>query len=319
MKNYFESILSNAILKCEGKYTYDDECRQGFSRIYPFTTENISGYIERFDLDNKSLLTVGSSGDQVINASLFNCTDQTVIDICPYTKFYFYLKKACILSFSLNEFMDFFCYNDYPKFCHDNKDIFSKEKFDSIKDTLRLLDYESYLFWDEVFNLYKPEKVRRELFSSDEDRSFVLQGMNLYMRDEDSFNLSKIKIRSVNPKFICDDIMNVKLNRSYDNIWLSNLGLYFGIDKLKELVDRLDPFVFEKMLLCYLYKTEEKTKYKKDWSEIYDLKRLRSTLGDYATSLETFCGVRGILFEDEKYDRDSVLIYDKNSKVLVKR
>ena len=69
--------------------------------------------------------------------------------------------------------------------------------------------------------------------------------------------------------------MNVKLNRSYDNIWLSNLGLYFGIDKLKELVDRLDPFVSEKMLLCYLYKTEKDTKYKKDWSEIYNIKKLR--------------------------------------------
>ena len=78
MNNYFESVLTNAILRCEGKYTYDDECRQGFSRIYPFTTENISGYIDKFDLGNKSLLTVVSSVDQVINASLFNCTDQTV-------------------------------------------------------------------------------------------------------------------------------------------------------------------------------------------------------------------------------------------------
>ena len=311
MNNYFESILSNAILKCEGIYTKDDEYRQGFSRLYPFTTENISGYIKDFDLRDKTLLTVGSSGDQVINASLFDCVDQTVVDICPYTKFYFYLKKACILSFSLNEFMNFFCYNDYPQFCRDNKDVFSKEKFEEVKDLLRVLDYESFLFWDELFSLYEPEKVRKELFSSDEDRSFVLQGMNLYMRDEDSFNLSKIKIRSVNPKFICDDIMNVKLNRNYDNIWLSNLGLYLGIDKLKVLVDRLDPCLSEKMLLCYLYKTEEKTKYKKDWSEIYDLKRLKATLGEYVSSFNTFCGVRGILFEDERYDRDSILIYEK--------
>lgn len=311
MNNYFENSLASALFKCEGIYTKDDDVRQGFSRLYPFTTENISGYIDKFDLNGKSLLTVGSSGDQVINASLFNCVDQTVVDICPYTKFYFYLKKACILSFSLKEFMDFFCYNDYPKFCHDNKDVFSKEKFEEVKDLLRVLDYESYLFWDEVFSLYKPEKVRRELFSSDEDRSFVLQGMNLYMKDEEAFSKAKVKIRGINPKFICEDIFKVNLNRTYDNVFLSNIGLYCGIDRLKELVGRLEPYVDDKMLLCYLYKTEENTKYKKDWSEIYDLKKLKSSLVEYITSFDTFCGVRGILFEDEKYDRDSVLIYEK--------
>ena len=42
-----------------------------FKLIYKFTTENISGYIKEFDFKNKSLLTVGSSGDQVINAYRF--------------------------------------------------------------------------------------------------------------------------------------------------------------------------------------------------------------------------------------------------------
>ena len=311
MNNYFEGIVANALLKCEGNYVIDDEYRQGFSRIYPFTTENISGYINEFDLDGKSLLTVGSSGDQVINASIFNCMDQTVVDICPYTKYYFYLKKAAIMFFTLKEFMDFFCYNDYPKFCRDNKNVFDKEKFEELKPLLRLLDYESYLFWDEIFSSYKGENVRKRLFSSDEDRSFVLQGMNLYMRDEESFSKAKVKIRGINPKFICDDIFKVNLNRSYDNIFLSNIGLYCGIDRLKELTERLGPYVDDKMLLCYLYKTEKDTKYKKDWSEIYNIKKLNCVLGDYISNFHTFCGVRGILFEDEKYDRDSALIYEK--------
>ena len=311
MNNYFENVLANAILKCEGVYVPDDKYRQGFSLIYPFTTENISGYINEFDLDNKSLLTVGSSGDQVINAAMANCTDQTVIDICPYTKYYFYLKKAMIMSLSLKDFMDFFCYKDYPKFCHDNKKVFDRDMFDEIKPLLRVLDYESYLFWDELFANYKGETVRKSLLSSDEDRSFVLQGMNTYMRDEDSFNEAKVKIRSINPKFICEDIFSVNLNRKYDNIFLSNIGLYCGIEKLHLLTQKLDEFLDDKMILSYLYQTEEHTKYKKDWSEIYNLKKLRNVLGPYISSFHTFCGVRGILFEDEKYDRDSVLIYEK--------
>lgn len=102
MDNYFEPALLNAILKCERYYIKDDNYNHYFSRIYPFTTENITGYINKFDLNNKLLLAIGSSGDHVINASLFGCKDQTVIDICPYTKFYFYLKKSALLTLNYN-------------------------------------------------------------------------------------------------------------------------------------------------------------------------------------------------------------------------
>lgn len=67
-----------------------------FNKIYPGTTENIKGYIDFFDLKNKSLLTVGSSSDQVLNACFNGCYDITLIDINPFTKEFFHLKKAAI-------------------------------------------------------------------------------------------------------------------------------------------------------------------------------------------------------------------------------
>ena len=54
MYNYFERNLANAILECDGMYVKDFDSCQGFSKIYPFTTENISGYINKFDLNGKS-------------------------------------------------------------------------------------------------------------------------------------------------------------------------------------------------------------------------------------------------------------------------
>ena len=127
MDNYFESILTQAILRCDGYYpTYS---RNGFFQIYPFTTENISGYIENFILENKSLLTIGSSGDQVINAWLHGCKDITVIDICPFTKFYFYLKIAGIIVFDYSTFLNFFCHRDFPKVFYDNKNSFDLDNF----------------------------------------------------------------------------------------------------------------------------------------------------------------------------------------------
>ena len=49
----FDKNLCNASLVCEGFY-YNSE----FFRIYSFATENISGYIDYFDFNNKKLLTV---------------------------------------------------------------------------------------------------------------------------------------------------------------------------------------------------------------------------------------------------------------------
>ena len=51
----FENILNSAIDRCDGKIIYDKAFNKGFERIYPFATENISGYIDTFNLKNKKL------------------------------------------------------------------------------------------------------------------------------------------------------------------------------------------------------------------------------------------------------------------------
>ncbi len=100
----FEVILYKAMSTCEGNF----KCLTDYSRLYTFTTENINGYIENFDLKNKSLLTVGSSGDQILNAFFYGARDITLYDINEYAKFYVYLKVAAILSLSYVEFQEFF-------------------------------------------------------------------------------------------------------------------------------------------------------------------------------------------------------------------
>lgn len=52
-----------------------------FQKIYPFTTENIAGYITQLDIKNKSVLTVGSSSDQVFNCLLLEAKEVTLFDI----------------------------------------------------------------------------------------------------------------------------------------------------------------------------------------------------------------------------------------------
>lgn len=305
MNNYFESVLLNATLICDGMYIDEYEDRNVFSQIYPFTTESINGYISKFDLDNKSLLIVGSSGDQVINASLFNCKDQTIIDICPFTKFYFYLKKSCLLGLNYHSFLSFLCYVDFPKVFKYNDDVFNVKIFNKIKPILRLLDYESYLFWDELFSLFSPTDIRKQLFKFDEYRVDILSKLNLYLRSEDYYEIARKNIKTFNPKFINGDVFDVILSRKYDNIFFSNLLQYYSRDDIAILIEKFLPNLNDggKMLVAYLYRTTYDTKYHDDWAPIYDLDRTMKLLEAYNISLESFRGV---------YDyHDSVLIYKK--------
>ena len=128
MDENFNLILRKALGVINNKIVDLSEYGK-FFWIYPFTTENINGYIDLFDLKDKSLLTVGSSADQAIIANLKDCKDITILDINPLTKYYFNLKKAGILTLGYEEFCKFFCYIDYPKVFKYNYDTFNIESY----------------------------------------------------------------------------------------------------------------------------------------------------------------------------------------------
>lgn len=308
---YFENILDSAIKRCEGKIIYDQAFCKNFSDIYPFTTENISGYINSFDLRNKSLLTVGSSGDHVLNAIYKNCKEITVLDINPYTKFYYYLKAAGIIELSKDEFLEFFRYKDYPKVFKDNKYVFHKSYYEKLKIALRLLDYESYLFWDELFNTYTGEQIRKQLFSIDEDRTNVIEGMNLYL-EASIFEKLKSKLINANINFIIGDIFKEELTELYDVIWLSNIGTYLSRHFVKIMTDKMSKLLNNNgmLLISYLYETVEQSGYQEDCCPIYDLEKTLKMLEEYDPEFISFQGVKGIKFNEEEI-KDSLLVYRK--------
>ena len=80
----FENNLCSASSICEGRICYNGE----FSRIYSFATENVSGYIDYFNFNDNSLLTVGSSGDQILNAFYNGARDITLFDINEFPNYY---------------------------------------------------------------------------------------------------------------------------------------------------------------------------------------------------------------------------------------
>lgn len=308
----FEVLLHNAIQKCEGNYVA--ALAKDFQLLYPFTTENISGYIHEFDLKEKSLLTVGSSADQILNAILFDCKKITLMDTCPYSKYYIYLKLASMLELERQEFLEFLRYKDFLRVLIDNKEVFNKDTYNKIKRTLRLLDYKSYLIWDELFQTINPIDVRENLFYSyEEDRTEVVLRCNPYLSSDIAYEETRKKLKQVELTLLHGDLFESKIKDKFDNVWLSNIGTHLGIlQELKFLVDKMASLLNQngKLLICYLFNTKKDTEYEEDWSVVYNLGETLSILQEYHPALISFLGYDGIKFQDDNI-QDSILIYEK--------
>ena len=304
----FEELLLNAIKKCEGMYVED--FAYNFQLLYPFTTENISGYINQFDLSKKKLFTVGSSGDQVINANLFDCQDVTCFDLCPYTKFYIYLKIACLLELNRETFLNFLC-SKMETFKKNDK-VFQEPIYKKIKKTLRILDYESYLLWDELFHTFEGIKIREELFYFDENLIKVIIKTNPYLKNDLLYKEAREKIKKLHLNCITGNIFKETIKDQFDSIWLSNIGTYQSRHFVKIMTDKMVENLNEngRLLISYLFKTDKNTKYEEDWCPIYNLTKTFEILKDYRPDLISFIGVDGLRFHDTKL-KDSILIYKK--------
>ncbi|MBQ4031351.1 MAG: DUF3419 family protein [Bacilli bacterium] len=96
-----------------------------FNKVYPFTTENIAGYMD-MDLTGKKIITVTGSGDHIINAILKGCNDITTFDINPLTKEFMELKLEKIKELSLDEYLEYFSNLDEDKYNYKYFDIQNK-------------------------------------------------------------------------------------------------------------------------------------------------------------------------------------------------
>lgn len=306
----FESTLYKAMSLCEGNILFDDT----FSSIYTFTTENVNGYMKYFDFQNKSLLTVGSSDDQILNAFYYGARDITLFDVNPFAKYYIYLKICAILSLDYNEFQVFFFQHGYDiDEGYYNKNRFNKELYNKIKSTLRLFDYESFLFFDELFNLYRPSKISDRLLDDDECRNKVIRGFNIYLKNENNYNKLKNKLKSICFKYINGDIFKDEIIGKYDNIFLSNLCTWYKVEELKSLVEKMDNNLNKdgKMLFAYIYNTLYNTKkYNKNWQKIYDMENTKKVFKNYISEHHNIINGRSFIWEDEN-KKDLVLIYRK--------
>ena len=83
----------------------EEKMEKGFSEVYPFATENVLEYFARLKLENQSVLTVGSSLDQLFNALFYGAKEITVFDINPHVKKFFEIKRSILLQSKREDFV----------------------------------------------------------------------------------------------------------------------------------------------------------------------------------------------------------------------
>lgn len=121
-----------------------------FKKVYPFTTENIAGYMSDLDLKDKKVLTVTGSGDHALNAILKGAIDITCFDVNPEAKNYTIDKIDLIKYLSYEDFLKYMVfdnllngkyslelkyYNPYSKIKHNL--YLTRENYYKLKELLR--------------------------------------------------------------------------------------------------------------------------------------------------------------------------------------
>ena len=317
-------IILKALIRSNHIYEHMDifDVNNKFASIYPFTTENIKGYLDFFDVGDKDVLTVGASGDQTLNLLLRNVKSVDYFDMNPFTELYFNLKCAAIKILSLDEFLEFFCFDAFPSTFKKNKNAFNINVYYKISP---YLDDDTRKFWDSLYLKQNGFEIRKSmLFSNDEEPFRVLPKVNDYLND-DAFNRLKVELdKKAKPRFIETNVtkLSSKLIKKYDYILLSNIAQYldyiydkdelFSFKRLiKSLSNELNPD--GKIMLAYLYDTKKESIWSEDYANIYNLKKVMEVFADENLELLNFPAITDLKWQYQTDKKDAALVYTKKN------
>ena len=273
---------------------------RNFDHLYNFTTENISSYINDFSMKDKSLLTVGSSGDQVLNAITVGCNDITLIDINPFSEEHLNLKWAAIKELEREELISYLISSKKDG----QRNFFSKKVYSCLRSRLKSISEDSLYFWDDLYDKYLDFFIGFTMFHRIVSYEEILE-FNLYLKNDDLYNELRYNLDYVDFKFINKNIYSInecKIKKKFNNIFLSNIYDYnnklLRLQMFKRAVKNYINMLSDDgtILITYLHDINEKNKLER-------FKR-KNVLDDYS--------IKNIVNKNGR--EDSAIIYQKVKK-----
>lgn len=225
------------------------------SAMYVFTTENLVDYIKKLKPENKNVLTITGSGDQLINLALMGTRKIDNFDVNQNAYFITQLKLAALQALSYEEFLDFFCLYDGEEISNAGTVYFQKKIGEndcafSFKTYLQIkpyLDETSAFFWNLIYEDFQfdgKKLASSSLFYSG-TRYNALKN-NAYLRDEESYLKARDMINNVQINYIECNLLEVhKLSDIYDIMLFSNVYDYlidewYNVMSEEEFVDYIE-------------------------------------------------------------------------------
>lgn len=222
-------------------YAKDENYARCTEKAYATSNEWLKNYMSLLDLEGKKVATVGSSGDQVLNALFYGCKDITLIDANIFAQPFTEYKIALMRTYNRKQFLDLL----------DSSECFSWKVYSKIS---HMLSETTKMFFDEVMLNLDPLVTKRDhyrtIYNCRDVQNRLLQGINVlgrnlhsafYLKDEyynklqEILNKEDYKIKYITAEF--NDFPK-KLKGKFDVIILSNI--YDYVDKLTHsIVSRL--------------------------------------------------------------------------------
>ena len=223
----YEKLFMPEFFSIENNYTLD--------KAFAISNEKLDEVFKHIDLKGKSVLTVGSSGDQALNCILNGSKDITIIDANIFARPFIEYKIAAIKTFDYDTFSDVFIKNDF----------FSWKVYSKIS---HLLSKNVQMFWDTLIldineDSYSYEfsaKTIKEkmLFVDHRDRhSLFYTSKSIYNKLQSALNNEDINISFVTS--LLQDFPKA-LNKKYDLIYLSNIYDYYKGEESEQFETTID-------------------------------------------------------------------------------
>lgn len=278
----------------------EENVMERFNSIYPFTSENIAGYMKDLDLTDKKVITVTGSTDHVLNVILQGATEITTFDINPLTKKYMDLKISAIKNLS---------YEDFVKLLLFESNINLDYNIISSLD----MSNESKMFWLEQlskFNNNGIELRNSSLFNTKYFNPNSKLWQNLYL-EKNKYNLLKQRLKYTNISFINASLNDLKIDEHFDYMFLSNisdyLNLMYSSDRLQNYRDLLKKFQkrIDIIYFAYLYDIGNSN----PRTEIDDLRKVKQVFSNFQQ-----VEFKSALEESSQDKKDGILILKRGGK-----
>lgn len=190
-----------------------------YESLYTFATEDMASYFKEFKVTN-SFLTIGASGDQVINAINSGAKIIDVYDSNRLCRHAMHLKMAAIKALSYDEFIIYY-------------QTFSPFLFGKIAN---YLPYEELIYWGTLYSMFGPtntqsgDYLNKLLFTYKRLELSLIKSINPYL---DPINYERLKslINQTTINYIDSDLYGLPRHiegKSYDVINLSNIYEYLN-------------------------------------------------------------------------------------------